>query len=428
MCRGRGPRARRSLRRRPHERHRAGDAPRAAPALAAGVDADERHRRRGRCRPGAVRRRPGGRAELLRAGGRDAGLPSRRRAHPRRTADGRRGAIEAGLARPRGSRSRHAAGGSDPRVDEGRHGLARRPVGRGRRRARRGPGARRRDRARAARRADYVRRRRAIRGRAPGPEGPSHDHRAGRRIGGRWPPSPVWGSTSRRRRLAPRLTAPREAVVGRPLRLRSRACSSISSPSTTHRPGRSTHRCRCSPRQARVARRWRSRAGCWPRRTAACPSTRSPFSCVHRTRISGCSSTRWRAPACRPGSSAGRGVPIRPAARSSPCLRVPTSTCRRGASRSTSPSARCRWPPSARSRSAPSRLSRPGRLRPTTCLRGSSAPRIARKTPRRSRRQRLRPNATAAALSPARSAPRGAGKSSSSRLTSSRGSTGGSGG
>ena len=31
------------------------------------------------------------------------------------------------------------------------------------------------------------------------------------------------------------------------------------------------------------ARRWRPRAGCWPRRTAACPSTRSPFSCAPHT-------------------------------------------------------------------------------------------------------------------------------------------------
>ena len=78
-----------------------------------------------------------------------------------------------------------------------------------------------------------------------------------------------------------------------------------------------------------------------PRRAA---STRWRSSCARRSTTTGCSSTRSSARACPPGSIAARGVPTRPAARSSRCSRAPRRGCRPTALPSTCLWASCRPP------------------------------------------------------------------------------------
>ena len=117
------------------------------------------------------------------------------------------------------------------------------------------------------------------------------------------------------------------------------------------------------------------------KRAAASASTRWRSSCARRRATSVCSSTPFAARTCRHGSTAARGVRIRPAARSSRCSRARPSACRRRGLPSTCRSARSRpdappdavrWaaPPDdalrATKRSGCLTKRRRGRRRPTT--------------------------------------------------------------
>ena len=121
-----------------------------------------------------------------------------------------------------------------------------------------------------------------------------------------------------------------------------RTCAATCSRSIGRRAASAAGDVSCSRRRAKDARRSRSSGACSTKRRAACRSTRWRCSCARRSSTSGCSSTPARAAACRCTSIAARGVPIRPAARSSRCCRARSKACRRSGSTSTSRSVRCR--------------------------------------------------------------------------------------
>ena len=99
----------------------------------------------------------------------------------------------------------------------------------------------------------------------------------------------------------------------------------------------------CSRRPAKGAKPSRSRAACCAEAARGVPVRRDGGAAARAADLSRPARARAsRAPACRRGSSAARGVPIRPAARSSRCSPAPTRACRRAASPSTCRSARCR--------------------------------------------------------------------------------------